>query len=134
MFKKIFTALAIFLLTIPAHGWGGKKYSVVMDNKPITQDSMKNPKYHFSAGNRVYFGVLAKKTFRDDVIQYQVLHQSDKVHLGGIKIVYSKRAALEYEDFYTDYFVPREAGKYFIQIFELNNLHTPITGADFRCY
>ena len=40
----------------------------------------------------------------------------------------------EYEDFYTDYFVPREAGKYFIQIFELNNLHTPITGADFRCY
>ncbi len=134
MFKKIFIILAIFSLILPACAWGGKKYSVVMDNKPITQDSMKKPKYHFSAGNRVYFGVIAKKKFKDDVIQYQVLHQSDKVHLGGITIVYSKRARLDYEDFYTDYFVPRKAGKYFIQIFELNNLHTPITGADFICY
>ena len=134
MFKKIFITLAIFLIALPACAWGGKKYSVVMDNKPITEDSMKNPKYHFNAGNRVYFGVIAKKNFKDDVIQYQVLHQSDKVHLGGITIVYSKRDVLKYDDFYTDYFVPREAGKYFIQVFELHNLQTPITGADFRCY
>ncbi|MBR1977721.1 hypothetical protein IKA15_05535 [bacterium] len=134
MLKKLFVVLVIFLLLSPAWAWGEKKYRVVMDNKPITNDSMKNPKYHFNAGNRVYFGVIAKKKFKDDVLQYQVLHQSDKVHLGGITIVYSKRDALEYEDFYTDYFIPRGPGKYFLQVFELHNLKTPITGADFRCY
>ncbi len=134
MFKKIFITFAIFSIMLPAFSFGKKNYTIVMDNKPITEDSMKSPKYHFNAGNRVYFGVIAKKKFKDDVIGYQVLHQSDKAHLGGIKIVYSKREALEYDDFYTDYFVPREAGKYFIQVFELRNLQTPITGADFRCY
>lgn len=133
MFKKFFITFAILLIVLPAAAWGGKKYSVVMDNKPISEDSMKNPKYYFTAGNRVYFGVLAKKKFQDDVIQYQVIHQSDKVHLGGMTIVYAKRDKLDYDDYYTDYFVPREAGKYFIQIFELQNLRTPITGADFIC-
>ncbi len=134
MFKKIFITFAILLVALPSCAWGGKKFSVVMDNKPISEDSMKNPKYSFPVGSRVYFGAIAKKKFQDDVIQYQVLHRSDKAHLGGITIVYAKRDRLDYDDFYTDYFVPREAGRYVLQVFELRNLQTPITGADFVCY
>ena len=107
------------------------KSGVIFSDKPIIGENFEN-KTILKARERVYFGIFIKNGFKDDVIQYQLIKKTDKTESGGLKIVYSKRAEIKHEHYFTDYVVPQEAGIYYIQAFELGNLQQPIVIGGFK--
>lgn len=107
------------------------KSGIIFSDKPIIGENFQNLTT-LKARERVYFGIFTKNGFKDDVIQYQLIKKSEKTESGGLKIVYSKRAEIKHEHYFTDYVIPQEAGIYYIQAFELRNLQQPIVIGGFR--
>ncbi|MBQ9149787.1 hypothetical protein IJX73_02540 [bacterium] len=86
----------------------------------------------FKKLDRIYFLVYVPEGFKSDYIKYQIVKQDDKAHVGGYTRIRNKTCRVSDKNYYIDYFVIQEAGKYIIQIFDIENLHQWITFGHFR--
>lgn len=131
--NKIIASLLLILATFAISGCTITNHNsgMIFSNKPIVGENFQNMTI-LKARERVYFGIFTKKGFKDDIIQYQLLKKDEKTNVNGYKIVYSRRAEVKHEHYFTDYVVPQEAGTYYIQVFELKNLHSPIVVGVFK--
>ncbi len=86
-------------------------------------DDKIEPANVFRLGDRIYFSVYTKKGFKSDYIKYQIVRQDDNAHIGGYSRVMNKTVRVSNKNYYIDYFVINRTGKYFIQIFDIENLH-----------
>jgi len=86
----------------------------------------------FKKQTRIYFLVYNPDGFKSDYIKYQVIKQDDKAHIGGYTRIQNKTCRIKDRHYYIDYIVIQEAGKYALQIFDIENLHHWITYGHFR--
>ncbi len=77
----------------------------------------------FKIGDRIYFLVYTPDGFKSDYIKYQVFKQDDNAHLGGYTRIRNITRRVYDKNYYVDYFILTEAGKYGLQIFDIENLH-----------
>ena len=91
--------------------------------KPVGYDVKIEPVNVFRVGDRIYFSIYTKKGFNSDYIKYQIVKQNDNAHMGGYSRIMNKTVRVQDKNYYVDYFVLNLKGKYFIQIFNLDNLH-----------
>ena len=127
--KKIITILIILLL-IPSNAFLFKK-----KEKPILILSSKDPLLFtnydekitehsvFKINSKIYFLIHVPDGFKSNYIRYQIIKQDDNAHDGGYSRVRAKNIRIKDKNTYSDYFTLSQAGKYYIQIFDIENLH-----------
>ena len=99
-------------------------YLTATDPRVQTYTSDRNePINVFRKGDRIYFSVLNPKGFKSKYIKYQIIKQDDNAHIGGYSRVMNKTVMIQNKNYYIDYFTINSKGKYFIQIFDIENLH-----------
>lgn len=86
----------------------------------------------FKIGQRIYFLVYNPQGFKSDYIKYQVIKQDDNAHIGGFSRIRNIVKRVSDKNYYIDYIVLSEAGKYALQIFDIENLHQWIIYGHFR--
>ena len=86
-------------------------------------DEKIEPVNVFRVGDRIYFSIYSKQGFKSDFIKYQIIRQDDNAHIGGYSRIMNKTVRISNKNLYVDYFVLSRSGKYFIQIFDIQNLH-----------
>jgi len=91
-----------------------------VDGSNIEQKARQNSV--FETGERIYFYVYNPDGFKSDYIKYQIVKQDDNAHIGGYTRIrnITKRISDKYK--FSDYVVLSQKGKYFIQIFDIENL------------
>ncbi len=77
----------------------------------------------FKVGNRIYFLIYTPQGFKSDYIKYQIVKQDDNAHVGGYTRIRNITRRVNDKNYYIDYFVLSETGKYIIQVFDIENLH-----------
>ena len=77
----------------------------------------------FKTGEKIYFQIIVPKGFKSDFIKYQIVKQDDNAHTGGYTRIKNITVKVKSKYDYTDYFVISQKGKYFIQVFDIENLH-----------
>ncbi|MBR3605810.1 MAG: hypothetical protein IKL52_07260 [Candidatus Gastranaerophilales bacterium] len=77
----------------------------------------------FKIGSRVYFLIYNPQGFKSDYIKYQIVKQDDNAHVGGYSRIRNITRRVNDKNYYVDYFVLNETGKYIIQVFDIENLH-----------
>ena len=85
-------------------------------------DNKIEPINVFRTKERIYFSIYTKKRFKSDYIKYQIVKQDDNAHIGGYSRVMNRTVKVSDKNQYTDYIVLNQAGKYFIQIFDITDL------------
>ena len=134
MRKKL--ALLLLLISIinigstEAIAWPWKK-----KEKPILIITDKNPQGEFGydekiinyetfkKNQRIYFLIYNPKGFSSNYIKYQITKQDDKAHIGGYTRIRNITKRLNDKYYFSDYFLLTEAGKYYLQVFDITNLH-----------
>lgn len=137
--KKIL-ALIIAILLIPssfAFFWKKKEkpslfLSTTDPREKIAIEAPLENHSIFKKQTRIYFLVYVPEGFKSNYIKYQIIKQDDKAHIGGFSRVQNKTCRIKDKHYYIDYVVIQEAGKYAIQIFDIENLHHWITYGHFR--
>ncbi len=127
--KKIISILVILTL-FQANAFIFKK-----KEKPVLILSAKNPLVTenfdekiaensvFKINSRIYFLVYLPDGFKSNYIRYQIVKQDDNAHEGGYSRVRAKNVRIKDKHTYSDYFTLSQTGKYYIQIFDIENLH-----------
>lgn len=139
MIKKIFIALFLAIALIkPASAWfWDKKGDVFLYLTPFNpqitiNNGEKLTTYDiFKVNSRIYFLVYSEDGFKSDYIKYQIIKQDDKVENGGYSRIRNITKRVSNKNFYIDYFVLPEAGKYALQIFDIENVHHWLVFAHF---
>ena len=135
-----FLVLLIVILLIPSsYGFFWKKkekpslfLSPYDPRKEIAYEKPLSNHAVFKRLDRIYFLVYVPEGFKSDFIKYQIVKQDDKAHVGGFTRIRNKTCRVSDKNYYIDYFVIQDAGKYIIQIFDIENLHQWITYGHFR--
>ena len=122
--------IMLFFLTFPCFSWGFKKKFeptlIMTQNDPrlgVSYDE-KIPVYEvFKTNQRIYFIIHNPNGFKSNFIKYQIVKQDDKAHVGGYTRIrnITKRISDKYQ--FIDYFTLSQAGKYYLQVFDITNLH-----------
>ncbi len=86
----------------------------------------------FKINSRIYFLIYNPKGFKSDYIKYQIVKQDDKAFVGGYTRIRNKTVRLKNKNYYCDYFVLSETGKYFLQVFDITDLNTELAVGAFR--
>ena len=131
MIKKISLILLLMaFLTMPTYALFFKK-----KQKPVLIFSPTDPRIEaskderivnhdvFRVGDRIYFLIYTPEGFKSDYIKYQVIKQDDKAHVGGYSRIRNVDCKVKDKNYYVDYIVLSEAGKYALQIFDIENIH-----------
>lgn len=129
--KKILILLLSFFLVNPSYAWFWDKkkdscdlFVMPMDPRDEIMSERKLENYDvFQKNSRIYFLIYNPKGFKSDYIKYQLVKQDDKAHIGGYSRVRNKTKRVQDKNYYIDYFVLSETGKYILQIFDIENLH-----------
>lgn len=131
--KKIilFIAICFFILNclnVTSAFWHKKEKPVLFltnyDPRIIAgYDEKIEPQSVFGLNSRIYFTIYSKEGFKSDYLKYQIIKQDDKAHDGGFSRIRNRTVKITNKNSYTDYFVLSEKGKYFIQVFDITNLH-----------
>lgn len=128
--KKILVLLLIFSITSPvfAFFWDKKeKPSLFLSSKDprisVEYDNKLQNEDVFKLGDRIYFLIYTPEGFKSNYIKYQIIKQDDKAHIGGYSRIRNITKRVNNKNYYTDYFVLSETGKYILQIFDITNLH-----------
>ena len=77
----------------------------------------------FRVNDKIYFEIINPKGFKSDYIKYQIIKQDDNAHFGGYTRIMNRTVKVKSKNSYCDYFVLSQKGKYFIQVFDIENLH-----------
>jgi len=137
---KAVLVLILFLYTLlpSSASWFSKKQqtSVFLTSyNPLTQtnyDTVIKSQDFFKINTRIYFQVFNPNGFKSDYIKFQIVKQDDNAHTGGYTRIQNKTKRVKDKNYFCDYFVLSEAGKYFIQIFDIENLQHWLVLAHFR--
>lgn len=128
--KKITTLLLILITISPVHAffWNKKeKPSLFLSSKDprisTEYDNKLQNEDVFKLGDRIYFFIYTKEGFKSDYIKYQIVKQDGNAHVGGYTRIRNITKRVTNKNYYTDYFVLSETGKYILQIFDITNLH-----------
>lgn len=128
--KKLLIIFLLFVFALPCFAFLGKK-----KEKPLLLFSSINPQISigfdetiknedvFQVGKRIYFLVYVPEGFESEYIKYQIIKQDDKAHIGGYSRVGAAVKRIKDKNYYIDYIVLSQAGKYALQIFDITNLH-----------
>ncbi len=95
-------------------------------------DSVLSTHNIFKINSRIYFSIYNKKGFSSNYIKYQIVKQDDNAHIGGYSRVRNSVKKLSNKNYYSDYFVLSQTGKYYIQIFDITNLNQWVAINEFR--
>ena len=87
-----------------------------------SQNGKENFPWVFRKDEKIYFQILNPKGFKSDYIKYQIIKQDDNAHIGGYTRIRNITVKVKNKNNYEDYFVLSEKGKYYIQIFDIENL------------
>ena len=130
MIKKLLIIALFLLFANPcfAFFWDKKeKPSLFLSSKDprieISADKPLSNEGVFKLGDRIYFLIYNPEGFKSDYIKYQIVKQDDKAHVGGYTRIRNITKRVNDKNYYVDYFVLSETGKYIIQIFDITNLH-----------
>lgn len=136
--KKIAAILLLILLFAPSYAffWNKKeKPSLFLSSKDpkatISYDEKINNEDVFNVGQKIYFLIYTPFGFKSDYIKYQIFKQDDNANVGGYSRIRNVTRKVDNKNFYIDYFVLSEKGKYGLQIFDIENLHHWIAFAHF---
>lgn len=128
--KKTLIILLILLATFPSYAsfWNKKaKPSLFLSSKDprasIEYDNKIQNEDVFNLGDKIYFLIYTQEGFKSDYIKYQIIKQDDKAHVGGYSRIRNITKRVTNKNYYIDYFVLSETGKYILQIFDITNLH-----------
>ena len=125
--KKIIL-LFLMLLILPSFGafwdkWGKDRAVLYLTPynpfENLGYDTKLESVNAFAIGKRIYFTIYAKNGFESDYIVYQVVKQDDNAHIGGYTKIKNATVRVNNKNFYCDYFVLHQKGKYYIQVFDL---------------
>ncbi len=136
--KKLFSVLFLFFLIVsPSFAWGRKArallYFGVSENE-IEKNVIKKEESEniFKAGSKIYFLAYIPEGFKSDYIKYQIVKQDDNAHVAGYSRIRNVTCRVKNKNYYSDYFILYEKGKYFLQIFDIQNLHQWLVVGGFR--
>lgn len=136
--KKIIAILVLILLCAPSHAFFWKKKEkpslFLSSSDPsitISYDEKINNEDVFKIGSRIYFIIYNPDGFKSNYIKYQIFKQDDNAHIGGYSRIRNITRRVNNKNYYIDYFVLSETGKYGLQIFDIENLHHWIAFAHF---
>lgn len=139
MKKYLIILLGICLIQSACYAFGFKK-----KQKPVLFLSPISPQIEleksgtiksfdvFKKDNKIYFLIYTPFGFKSDYIKYQIVKQDDNAHVGGYSRVRNITRRVNDKNTYIDYFVLSESGKYYLQIFDITNLHQWIAIASFK--
>lgn len=128
MKKIVISFLAFIIAAIPCYSLGRKNNKAVLymaENQNLLIDSMSNKAqfdWVFKINSKIYFQINSPKGFKSDYIKLQIVKQDDNAHVGGYTRIKNKTVRVQSKYSYGDYFIISQKGKYFIQIFDIENL------------
>lgn len=128
MKKIIISLLTALIIVMPCYSFGRKNNKATLymaDNQNLLIDSMSGNStfdWVFKKDSKIYYWINNPKGFKSDYIKLQLVKQDDNAHVGGYTRIKNKTIRVKSKHSYGDYFVISEKGKYFIQIFDIENL------------
>ncbi len=135
--KKLLLVFLMFsFLICPCFAWGKKPKALLYFAK--TEDLLEKSIFDdkktgiFKIGEKIYFLAYTPLGFKSDYIKYQVVKQDDNAHVGGYSRIRNVTCRVKNKNYYSDYFILYEAGKYYLQIFDIENLNQWIVIGEFR--
>jgi len=128
MKKIILILLFIFVISPAGFCWGKKDRPVLIlssknPNEISSYDEKIEEKSVFKVGQKIYFLVYTKEGFKSQYIKYQIVKQDDKAHVAGFSRIANVLVKVKNKNSHVDYFTLSQAGKYYLQIFDVENLH-----------
>ncbi len=90
--------------------------------------------FYFKTNSKIYFFVYNPSGFKSDYIKYQIIKQNDNAYSGGFSRIRNVTVRIKDKNFYKDYFMLTLAGRYYIQIFDIENLQQWITIGSFGVF
>ena len=136
--KKSFLVLLLILFTFcPCYAWGKKAKPLLyfgISQEEIEKNLIEKNKQQniFHIGEKIYFLAYTPEGFKSDYIKYQLVKQADEAHVGGYSRVRNVTCRIRNKNYYSDYFILYEAGKYYLQVFDIQNLHQWVVIGEFR--
>lgn len=103
-------------------------------NPAITKASIDGvvAEKYFKKNSKIYFIIYNPNGFKSDYIKYQIVKQDDLAHVGGFTRARNVTKRVKDKNFFSDYFTLGIEGKYFIQIFDIENLQHWLAIESFR--
>ncbi len=86
----------------------------------------------FKVNEKIYFSIFNPEGFKSNYIKYQIIKQDDNAHIQGFTRIRNITKRIKDKNFYSDYFIISQSGKYYIQIFDITNLHQWLAIGAFR--
>ncbi len=126
--KKLLSLVFIFfLLASPCFAFKKKPKAVLYMGNSVSDlissaSGNENFPWTFKTNERIYFQIVNPKGFKSDFIRYQIVKQDDNAHVGGYSRIRNLTVKVKSRYDYTDYFVLSQKGKYYIQVFDIENL------------
>lgn len=131
MRKKFLTFALIVLSSLALCACDkSQKPFIVFSSAPITETT--RPQQVFKSGQRVHYGVINPKGFKDRVIKINMFKKDDTSEFWGYNYYSNREHKLTNQNYYTDYFVIYQKGLYVMQVFEITNLQDPVALGSFR--
>ncbi len=126
--KKIISFLLLFAFLFPqAFAFKKKKQKtslILTSFNPLVYngfDTKIQENRYFKAGDKIYFLIQNPNGFESNYIKYQVIKQDDNAHIGGYSRILNKTEKLKNKEYFSDYFVLYQKGKYYLQVFDIKD-------------
>lgn len=131
----ILLSLVVTFFSADAQAFEHKfKRGLIFNNVPFTRETAGNHTNRFKPGERIYWLYMSRKPIKASFIGIQVVSASHKtgwLTVSGIVYTHDYRINKDNPYYFTDYLVIHSPGHYYMQVFDKNKLHTPLTVADF---
>ncbi len=127
--KHIKIFITLLLLCFCLCGCKEKEESgILFNHEPITKDNVMNASRTFEVGERIYYLFYTPEKLTSEFIRVQVFKAGDNVPRGGYSIVWTcdYRVMKQNMYYYYNHFVLHNAGRYVMQVFDIDNLAKPL--------
>ncbi len=137
MKKVLLILFLMFILVNPSFAWGKKPKNLLYfghsegEIEKAVIDNIEN-KNVFKIGEKIYFLTYVPEGFKSDYIKYQIVKLDDNAHVAGYTRIRNITCRVKNKNYYSDYFILFEEGKYFLQVFDIRNLHQWLVIGGFR--
>src|SRR5574344_549572 len=132
--KKFLLTISLIMLMIISTGCKEKEKSMILFNtEPITIETAMHATHVFDEGQKIYYLFFTPEKLQTKFIRVQVFKASELVDRGGYDIVWNNDYRVMKQNMYYYYnnFTLYQKGKYFMQVFALDNLAEPLAYNEF---
>ncbi|MCD8377391.1 MAG: hypothetical protein LUB59_01235 [Candidatus Gastranaerophilales bacterium] len=129
MIKYIKLLVLFLLLLVCTSGCKDKeKPGILFSKEPITIHNVMNASRNFEVGQKIYYLFYTPDKIKSEFIRVQVFKAGDNVPRGGYSIVWTGDYRIMKQNMYYYYnnFVLHSAGRYVMQVFDVDNLGQPL--------